>query len=473
MATTRRSTGARPTTSTARSAPTASGYRRATRRTPRTAGGGARSCAAMSAGWATATCWGSRIASRARGRPRRALVSSPPCSWAAPRPGVPRARSATTSSASSSIRRSAGSPTITCAKGPLLRCPARSPRERYGDRAGGEVRQVVDLDQDLDIDPTLSLTAMLTLTPSLTSTCCPGSGESSTRIPRTHAGPLFYTSSAAEVGRSGLDALALAHRVPPGVEPLVRCEQLLLGRQLQIEEDRDEVEVGEADGDAGEERVAALDPLELLETQLGARDPGLDDVLVGAIGEQRGEQPLHHDLADDRRVSVIVHDTDDLIHPCALLRILGGQRASGEHLVDVAEDRRGLVDLESVVRECRHRAERIAREMRRLLLLAVEHAHVVQLVRSAFLLESHSHAADIGTELGPVYDGRHAVLLGNGLDVAGRATSRARIRSNLAAARTATGAGMSRAANQGESGRIRAARSARAPGWRRPGCGSC
>ncbi len=86
---------------------------------------------------------------------------------------------------------------------------------------------------------------------------------------------------------------------------------------------------------------------------------------------------------------------------------LGGlQIPAGNLLIDVADDRVRLVEIEAVMGEGRHLAERIARQERWLLVIALHHRDVDELVGGRLFFEGETHSTHIGAEDGTTDDRR-------------------------------------------------------------------
>jgi hypothetical protein len=148
-------------------------------------------------------------------------------------------------------------------------------------------------------------------------------------------------------------------------------------------------------GLAGEIGVLAQDARQDGEHVLAPRQSRRDDRFVGRRSEEPGkDDPLHADGVADAVEQIAVVDVHRLIHAPGGARVGGGQRRAGQHSVDIAQDRLGLVQPVVAVIENGDLAQGVARKM----LGRAERSrpHRRQPIGRALLFQSDHHGAAVG-----------------------------------------------------------------------------
>ncbi len=103
--------------------------------------------------------------------------------------------------------------------------------------------------------------------------------------------------------------------------------------------------------------------------------------------------------ADQRAVAVAVVDADRHVHPRPVHRAVRDQRLARQHIVQIADNRAGLVEALAAVFQHRDLAEGVARQVLGLGVFPGLEIDRHQIVFDALLGQDHPHRADIG---GPV-----------------------------------------------------------------------
>ena len=136
-------------------------------------------------------------------------------------------------------------------------------------------------------------------------------------------------------------------------------------------------------------QLALHDPQAVSDLRHGMRD----DLFVGCNAELREHVALVRDVIDQVRVVVAVDRADPLVHAAARLRIFRRQFVPVERLVDIGDDRGGLIHREIAVPQDRHPLERVQRDMARRVHFRFE---VVEGVRHLLLRQDEPGNLDVG-----------------------------------------------------------------------------
>jgi len=163
-----------------------------------------------------------------------------------------------------------------------------------------------------------------------------------------------------------------------------------------VGKDRRQMQVGEAEVGAAEPRHVAKNALVLGQGELDLGYRVGHRLVVRRALHHRHDHALPYQLADDRAVAERVGDADGLVHHCQAPRVGRLQRRAGEGAVDVAGDHVGFVQPQPVMLERRHFAIRVALEERRLLVLALEHPDMAEIIGDGLFRQRQPHGADIG-----------------------------------------------------------------------------